>query len=108
VNRVIRFTIPGHLPGLNEYIGAERRNKYQAAKMKRDAEERIIRAAKSQLRDVRFAKKFVQDALVNAKVLRNDGWANIEYFTDDFAVDKKCPRVEVEILGTGDERWNGD
>lgn len=116
---MISFTIPGRLPGLNEYINAERRNKYKAAQMKRDAEQRIIMAAKTQLRGVRFnvpvimhytwvepnrrrdkdnitfAKKFVQDALVKAKVLKNDGWGEIENFPDSFCVDQKNPRVEV-------------
>ena len=47
--------------------------------------------------NVAFAKKFIQDALVEGGVLRNDGWAEIEHFTDDFAVDPKNPRVEVTI-----------
>ena len=38
--------IHGKLPSLNEYIDACRRNRYQAAKMKRDAEELIIWQAK--------------------------------------------------------------
>lgn len=116
---MIRLTIPGRLPGLNEYIAAERDNRYQAAKLKRETEQRIIMLAKSQLRRVRFqtpvvmhytwvepdrrrdkdniafAKKFVQDALVKAKVLRNDGWKEIADFTDSFAVDRRNPRVEV-------------
>lgn len=115
------LTIPGRLPGLNEYIEAERRNKYIAANMKREAEQRIILAAKAQLRGVRFrapvvmhytwlepnrkrdkdniafARKFVQDALVRCGVLQNDGWAEIDGFTDAFAVDRKSPRVEVRF-----------
>lgn len=118
---MIGFTIPGRLPCLNDYIKAERGNRYQAAGMKREVEERIILAAKSQLRGVRFsgpvimhytwvepdrrrdkdniafARKFVQDALVKCKVLRNDGWAEIENFTDSFAVDKENPRVDVRF-----------
>lgn len=116
-----RLTIPGRLPGLNEYIEAERRSKYMAANMKRAAEQRIILAAKAQLRGVRFrapvvmhytwvepnrrrdkdniafARKFVQDALVRCGVLQNDGWAEIDDFTDAFAVDRKRPRVEVRF-----------
>lgn len=33
------LVIPGTLPGLNEYIAAERTNRYKAAAMKRKAEE---------------------------------------------------------------------
>lgn len=118
---MILLTIPGRLPGLNEYIGAERSSRYQAAKLKRDTERRILLAAKEQLRGVRFrspvvmryawfepdrrrdkdnvafARKFVQDALVQAGILKNDGWAEIGGFTDAFAVDKKNPRVEVRF-----------
>lgn len=118
---MISLTIPGRLPGLNEYIAAERSDRYKAAKLKRDTEQRIRLAAKIQLRgihfhgpvimhytrverdcrrdkdNIAFAKKFVQDALVQAKILENDGWKEIKHFTDDFAVDKKNPHVEIRI-----------
>lgn len=113
--------IPGVLPGLNEYISAERRNKYQAASMKKQAEHIISIMIKSQLKGIKFsgpiimnykwiepnrkrdkdniafAKKFIQDSLVHSGVIENDGWKNIEYFTDSFDVDTKNPRVEVII-----------
>lgn len=118
-----KLTIPGILPGLNEYIDAERghKGKYKAASMKKQAQNVIGFMIKTQLRGVKFtrpvvihylwiepsrrrdkdniafAKKFIQDSLVEAGVLQNDGWANIEHFTDDFAVDPKNPRVEVTI-----------
>ena len=47
--------------------------------------------------NIAFAKKFVQDSLVRMGVLENDGWKQIEYFTDSFAVDPENPRVEVII-----------
>lgn len=38
------------------------------------------------------------DALVrNIRDLKNDGWANIEGFSDRFRADKHCHRVEIEI-----------
>ena len=116
-----KITIPGTLPGLNEYINAERGNRYQAAKMKRQAEDKIVMCIweqapgvkftgpvhityiwyeANQRRDkdnVAFAKKFVQDALVKAGVLGNDGWQEIVSFEDKFGVDKENPRVEVVI-----------
>lgn len=117
------LTIPGVLPGLNEYIDAERghKGKYKAAAMKKQAQNVIGFMIKTQLRGVQFtgpvvihylwiepsrrrdkdniafAKKFVQDSLVEAGVLKNDGWKEIEHFTDDFAVDQKNPRVEITI-----------
>lgn len=132
--RKYKLTIPGILPGLNEYIDAERsyKGKYKAASMKKQAQNVIGYMVKTQLRggvrftrpvvihylwiepsrrrdkdNVAFAKKFIQDALVEAGVLRNDGWAEIEHFTDDFAVDPKNPRVEVTIEEYEGGKHNG-
>jgi Holliday junction resolvase RusA-like endonuclease len=46
------------------------------------------------------AQKFVQDALVKMRVIKNDGWKQIEGFTHWFAVDKENPRVEITIEET--------
>lgn len=117
----VRLTIPGKLPGLNEYIKAERGNRYAAAKVKCETEELIRWAARQCLKGVQFsrpvrmmyrwyepnrrrdkdniafARKFIQDALVREGVLRNDGWDDIDGFTDRFLVDANSPRVEVFI-----------
>ena len=45
-----------------------------------------------------FGRKIIQDALVKAKVLKNDGWGDIIGFEDRFYVDKKNPRIIVEIM----------
>lgn len=116
------IVVPGQLPGLNEYISAERTNRYKAASLKRQTEQRITCAIKAQAKGVRFAKpviiryrwyeknrkrdkdnisfakKFIQDALVHSGVLENDGWKNIDHFTDEFFVDNQNPRVEIEIM----------
>lgn len=121
INRKWKLTIPGPLPGLNEYIEAERGNKYKAATMKKQTERTVMVIAKSQLRGVKiekpvrmiytwyepnrkrdkdniaFAKKFIQDALIKSGIITNDGWNEIESFTDKFRIDKKDPRVEIEI-----------
>lgn len=44
-----------------------------------------------------FAKKFVQDALVQCGVLKDDGWKYVVGFSDRFEVDKENPRIEVLI-----------
>lgn len=44
-----------------------------------------------------FGRKVIQDGLVKAGVLANDGWAQIAGFSDEFHVDAKRPRVEIEI-----------
>lgn len=123
-----KLIIPGTLPGLNEYINAERSDKHKAAALKRSTEQLIAYMAVSQLREtsftlpvtmsyrwvepnrrrdkdnIAFAKKFVQDALVSCGYLPDDGWRQIEHFTDDFQVDAKNPRVEVVITELQDRR----
>ena len=119
----MKLTIPGKLPGLNEYIEAERTHRQKAAIMKRQYEHMIVLLAKSQLRGKRITgpvvmrytwhekdqrrdkdnissmgRKIIQDALVKVGVLPNDGWAHIAGFVDSYAVDKKTPRIEVDIV----------
>lgn len=116
-----KLIIPGRLPSLNEYISEERTSRYKAAKLKRDAEQRIAIAVRQCMRgihidkpvelnylwaakdertdrdNIAFAKKFVQDALVRCDVLKDDGWRHVVGFSDRFEVDKKNPRIEVLI-----------
>ena len=56
-----KLTIPGLLPGLNEYVDAERgaKGKYKAAAMKKQAENVIGYMIKTQLRGVRFTRPVV-------------------------------------------------
>ena len=117
----MKFVILGTLPGLNEYISAERSNRLSAANMKKQMEYAIGMIARSQHRkahfkrpvvmrylwvekdrrrdldNVAFAKKFIQDAFVHAGILEGDGQRHIVGFTDSFSVDHKNPRVEIEI-----------
>ncbi len=121
-SKAVWLVIPGTLPNLNDYIGAERAHRQKAAAMKRQTERTIMLCAKSQLGGVSFdvpvvmrytwyeptrrrdkdnvssfGRKCIQDALVRAGVLKNDGWGEIDSFSDRFFVDKKNPRIEVEI-----------
>lgn len=105
-----KLTIPGLLPGLNEYIDAERsyKGKYKAASMKRQAQNVIGYMIRTQLRGVRFTRPVVIRYLwVEPGVLRNDGWSEIEGFSDDFALDPKNPRVEVTIEEYEGGKQNG-
>ena len=117
-----KLIIKGQLPGLNEYISAERRNRYAAAKMKRDDMDIVLWSAKASLRGWKasgrvrmhykwyepnrkrdmdnvssWGRKVIQDALVEGGYLPNDGWKWIAGFSDDFYVDKDNPRIEVDI-----------
>ena len=44
-----------------------------------------------------FGRKVIQDALVQTHILKNDGWKEIIGFSDEFFVDARNPRIEVEI-----------
>lgn len=44
-----------------------------------------------------FGRKVIQDALVQMHVLQNEGWKEIEGFSDEFFVDAENPRIEVLI-----------
>ena len=47
----VKLIIPGRLPGMNEYIDAERRNRYAAAKIKKASMDTVIKAARTSLGD---------------------------------------------------------
>lgn len=53
--------------------------------------------------NIAFAKKFINDALVDLGIINGDGWRDIESFSDTFYVDKDHPRVEIKIIRIGDE-----
>lgn len=118
----MKLVIFGILPNLNDYITAERQHRQKGAALKRQAEQVVILAARRQLRGFcykrpvvmdytwyepnrrrdkdnvsSFGRKVIQDGLVRVGILKNDGWADIDHFTDRFDVDKKTPRIEVEI-----------
>ncbi len=123
---MVKFTILGRLPGLNEYITAERANRYKGAAMKRQAEKVVIASAHrlgkwkargavrmvyrwfepNRRRDKdnisSFGRKVIQDALIRGGWLKNDGWNEISEFEDKFFVDAKNPRIEVEIYDVND------
>lgn len=119
----MKLVIPGQLPGLNDFIFADRANRYKGAEIKRNAQKVVEYCARKQLRGFRpagpvwmkytwyernrkrdkdnissFGRKVIQDGLVKAGVLKNDGWKEIEGFSDRFRIDEKHPRVEVEIV----------
>ena len=115
------FVIDGRLPGLNDYINAERRNKYLANKMKQTWQSIVIasiRVARIKPQDTPawityrffepnkrrdkdnisgYAHKVIQDAIVAAGILPDDGWDSVAGYTDFFWTDKARPRVEVKI-----------
>lgn len=121
--------IPGRLDNLNDYISAERTNRYKGAKLKANGETIVSYAIKQCMRDIHikapvfmeynwyekdkrrdldnissFGRKVIQDALVHTGVLKNDGWKEIVGFSDSFHVDSNNPRIEVLIREVCNER----
>ena len=117
----MHFVIPGQLPDLNRIIAASKRHWGGYAQEKRRHTRRVVllaRAAglkpitrpvtikftwicKDRRKDkdnVRVAAKYILDGLVEAGILADDGWGQIEGFTDQFGIDRKYPRIEVELV----------
>lgn len=124
-----RVTVPGRLEGLNEFIAANRANARAGNRMKRDGQRicfyyirNCLKKAKirepvrihyrfyeqDRRRDLdnisAFFHKVFQDALVETKYLTNDGWNSIIGFSDEFDVDKRNPRIEIEIEEAYEDR----
>lgn len=117
-----RMVIPGRMPGLNDYVRAERANRYVASTMKRQQTERagvlaveqgmpqfsgtvditftwVEQNRRRDMDNVAFAKKFILDGLVRAGVIHDDTPRYIGSLTDRFAYDSRHPRIEVEVRG---------
>lgn len=118
---MVKFVIRDELPTLNEWNLINRANKYAGNSKKADVERRIMLYIREQIPNVSFdrpifirykwvcknrkkdkdniafAKKFIQDAMVKAGVIKNDGWNNIVGWSDHFEVDPDNPRIEVAI-----------
>ena len=111
--------IPIRLPGLNEYIAANRNHRQAGAKMKSEVEDRLVWYIKNQtkarhdrvrlvfrwreldkrrdLDNIAAAKKFVLDAMVKAGAIPGDGWRHVVGFEDHFEVSKQ-PGVRVKLM----------
>ena len=123
------LTIKGRLPGLNEYTEQNRRHLQKGAEMKRQAQDLVMWHILAQLRRLRiekpvfmlytfyepdkrrdrdnvssFARKVIQDALVSAGTLKNDGWGQVSGHFDTFKVDKENPRIVVEFIEMEEEQ----
>ena len=111
------FTIPIRLTSLNEYINAERTNKYKAAKIKKEMTNicslycRNIKAidkpfimecewgiGKHDPDNVAYAKKYVLDGLMKADKIRNDNYKYVKGFKDTFNKDIEGVIVTLRYL----------
>lgn len=57
--------------------------------------------------NISFADKYIYDGMVDAGLLKNDGFNNLgDFFSNEFKVDRDNPRVEIveiELERTDDE-----
>lgn len=123
--KMVELVIPGRLPGLNEYTAACRTHPQAGAKMKKEAEEKVISCIieqrlqgltasfpveiefdwieKDRRRDPDnisgFGRKVILDALVKTGVIQDDSGKYIKGFKDCFDVYPLYPRIEVFIKG---------
>jgi Holliday junction resolvase RusA-like endonuclease len=117
----MHITIKGEFASLNEYINAERGNRYKAASIKKSAESDIMwqlkqyhcetltgqyrvhftwytKDERTDADNTSFAQKFLMDSLVKSGILKNDSRKHIVSLYHDFEVDKGNPRVEIDLL----------
>lgn len=117
----MKVIIDGELMDLNKFINYQRANRFGGANAKKKETMKCanafapIRAKKLKLpitlkidwycKDKRkdldnicFAKKFLQDGMVQCGLLKNDGWNEIAGYEERFYVDKENPRIEIELV----------
>lgn len=118
---IYSFTINSRLPSLNDYIDVCRFNKYQAAAFKKRIDNLICYEIRSQLNGVHIenpvivhlnfveenkkrdvdnvysASKYILDALVKMKVLKNDNPKHVKdiFYSHEYAKESKVI-VELE------------
>lgn len=118
MNQILKISYK--FPSFNEYNDTSRGNKYASATEKKTLTDMVAWECKAQhikpmksarihflwieknrRRDkdnIAFARKFIFDGLVTSGVLKNDGWDEIEGFTDDFEVGEEYG-CEVVMIG---------
>lgn len=125
MKEVTAVYVSGKLPSINEYIDACRKNKYLAAKMKKDAENLVMLQTlrltqirkrvfirftwyeENRRRDpdnVRAGAKFILDALQKNGKLKNDNSKWIAGFAGDIFVYGKGQGVLIEVIPAQDKR----
>lgn len=119
----MKFTILGRMPTLNNFIDADRTNKYIGNRMKQDEQKKVcLFILKDKVQKTRFenpvfihyhffeknrrrdksnvasfAIKVIEDALQEMHIIKNDNWKGIDDYYVSFDIDEINPRIEVEI-----------
>lgn len=121
---MLKITIPGRFPSLNDYVNACRTHPQAGAQMIKNSERQIAAflpepyplqyPVQIQYRYFEPSKrrdkdniagvfhKIAQDTIVRAGFLPDDRWDYIDGFSDGFELDKNNPRIEITILEDGE------
>lgn len=115
---MIRFEIKGSLPSANEVIALAKKSPFAYSSLKKKATNKVkmsclniaeintpahfeityfCKDKRKDLDNIAFAKKFIFDGLIKAKKIPNDGWGEISSWEESFAIDKKNPRIVIQI-----------
>lgn len=109
------IVIPGELPDLNTIIDESKRHWASYSTMKKENTEMVAWLAKGKGKfkkidleiiwycknkrkdkdNISVGQKFILDGLVQAGVIKNDGWKQIGNIDHRWAIDRDNPRVEV-------------
>lgn len=113
----MKFILQGKLPTLNEYIKAERTNRFMAAKLKKEATQSVawqvkrlkkisspsyytfewyVKDSRTDSDNIAFACKFIFDGLQESGILDNDSFKNVIAIDHRFYVSKN-ERVEITV-----------
>lgn len=115
---IYKLTYDVQLPSMNQIIDSNRKNKFAAAKEKKQYTKLIAYLTKAQMRksiekkvdischwyvknrmtdkdNIAGGIKFLLDGLQEAQVIKNDGWKEIGNIFHFFEVDKNNPRIEL-------------
>lgn len=122
---MLKLTIEQELTDLNNYIKADKNNRYGGGKVKKKQTEIVAKVFREAMKNgmeinpddfpldfdfkwfmkdkrkdkdnIVFAKKFIFDGMIESGIIKNDGWKEIGSFRDTVIVDKDYPRVEIRI-----------
>jgi|SRR5699024_8169916 len=114
----MKLVIPGEFPTLNEVIKVSKSHFMAYATMKKTYTNLTIAAVKGNPEikfkadyiftwyrktrrndpdNIQTGTKFILDGMVDAGLIKNDGWNEINSIKHKFGVDRDDPRVEIEI-----------
>lgn len=117
--QILKFTVYGTLPDMNEIIKVSKSHFAVYAKLKKKHTQQVVDSIKElpavQSADFLFqwylpnkrkdpdnvaagGTKMLLDGIVEAGVLPNDGYKQVKQITHKFYVDKDNPRIEVTIF----------